>query len=310
MGVLVEARHLRYALALAEQQHFGRAARVLGMAQPPLSRQIALLEKEVGARLFDRTARGVFPTAAGEAFLARARRALAELGAAAVDAGRADRGETGRLRLGFVASALLEPLPGVLGPFGRRHADVRLELRETASAQGVAELVAGELDVVFGLGRPRGRGVGDLVSVVVGRDALVAVVGAGHPWAGVASVGLEQLRRQRLIVSPGSEEPAVGAWLRGLLGEEALAGAVQARDVHTIIGMAACGIGVGLGPERMRVAERAGVWFCAVEPVVELPELVLSFRAGDDSPVLAAFLAVVRERCPGVAARLAEVGAR
>src|SRR5205823_323570 len=95
----MEARHLRYALALAEHQHFGRAAASLGIAQPPLSTQIAALEREVGERLFDRTSHGVFPTAAGNAFLARASSALAEMHLAGVDAGRAARGETGRLRL-------------------------------------------------------------------------------------------------------------------------------------------------------------------------------------------------------------------
>ncbi|MGH3098491.1 MAG: LysR family transcriptional regulator, partial [Streptosporangiales bacterium] len=79
----MEARHLRYAIALAEQQHFGRAAKAIGIAQPPLSKQIAALESELGTRLFDRTPRGAFPTAAGEAFLARARRSLAEMAAAA-----------------------------------------------------------------------------------------------------------------------------------------------------------------------------------------------------------------------------------
>lgn len=91
----MEARHLRYAVALAEHAHFGRAATALGIAQPPLSKQIAALEREVGARLFDRTRRGVFPTAAGTAFLVRARAALAEIGAASVDAARAARGESG-----------------------------------------------------------------------------------------------------------------------------------------------------------------------------------------------------------------------
>lgn len=139
----MEARHLRYAVALAEHAHFGRAATALGIAQPPLSKQIAALEREVGARLFDRTRRGVFPTAAGAAFLVRARAALAEIGAASVDAARAARGESGRLRLGFIASALLDPLPGVLRRFSRERPGVRLELHEMASSRSSAALAGG-----------------------------------------------------------------------------------------------------------------------------------------------------------------------
>ncbi|MFD7657482.1 LysR family transcriptional regulator [Actinosynnema sp. NPDC059797] len=298
----MEARHLRYALALAEHRHFGRAAAAVGIAQPPLSKQIAALEREVGTRLFDRTPGGVFPTAAGEAFLVRARRALTEMVAAATDADRAARGETGQLRLGFIGSALLDPLPEVLSRFTRDRPGVRLRLREMATTRSTAALVAGELDVAIGLGVPRGLGTEGLVSVVIGRDHLVAVVDSTHPYAGQASVGVEQLRHQHLVVAPADDEPVTLGVLRTVFGEgsAALADATEARDVHTIIGLAASGVGVGLGPSRMRIAARPGTWFCDVLPHVPLPELTLSFRVADRSPVLAAFLGTVRDRCPDV----------
>jgi DNA-binding transcriptional LysR family regulator len=302
----MEARHLRYAVALAEHGHFGRAAGELGIAQPPLSKQIADLEREVGARLFERTRQGVYPTAAGEAFLARARRALEEIAAAGVDAGRAARGETGRLRLGFVASALLDPLPGVLNRFGRERPDVRLELHEMATSRSGPALIAGELDVAITLGPPRGAGAEHLVSVPIGRDHVIAVMSTAHPYAGQASVSVDQLRRQPLIVSAGEDEPAVVAGLRALLGADssALGGATVARDVHTIIGLAASGVGVGLGPSRMRAVPRPEVRFCEVTPGTPLPDLVLSFAARDHSPVLHAFLDTVRGNCPEVGAAL------
>ncbi|MFD7922059.1 LysR family transcriptional regulator [Streptomyces sp. NPDC059740] len=303
----MEARHLRYAVALAEHEHFGRAAGALGIAQPPLSKQIADLEREVGTRLFDRTRQGVFPTAAGEAFLARARRALAEITAATVDAGRAARGQTGRLRLGFIASALLDPLPAVLARYGRERPDVRLELHEMATSRSTAALVSGELDATITLGPPRGAGAEHLVSVPIGHDHLIAVVSAVHPYAGRPAVSVDQLRRQPLIVASGEDEPAIAAGLRTLFGRDsaALDGAAIARDVHTIIGLAACGVGVGLGPSRMLAAPRPGTRFCEVTPRTPLPDLVLSFTAREDrSPVLDAFLETVRKNCPDVGAAL------
>ncbi|HLU56502.1 MAG TPA: LysR family transcriptional regulator [Pseudonocardia sp.] len=308
----MEARHLRYALALAEHQHFGRAAASLGIAQPPLSAQIAALEREVGERLFDRTSRGVFPTAAGAAFLARARRALDEMGGAVVDAGRAARGETGRLRLGFIGSALVAPLPGVLGRFQRARPDVRLDLREMSSPAGAAALIAGDLDVAVGRGAPRGAGAEGLVTVPIGADDLIAVVARTHPFAGRDVVHLDQLAGENLIVATADQEPAVVAALRAAFGPgpSPLDCPTAARDVHTIIGLAACRVGVGLGPTRMRLLHRDDVWFCDVQPRVRLPDLHLSFRAADLSPVLAAFLDVVRANCHEVGSRLDEVLAR
>ncbi|GAA4938006.1 LysR family transcriptional regulator [Streptomonospora halophila] len=298
----MEARHLRYAVALADHGSFRRAAAAVGIAQPPLSKQIAALEREVGARLFDRTARGVVPTAAGDAFLTRARRSLAEASAAAIDAARADRGETGRLSLGFVASALLDPLPVVLSRFGAQRPDVRLVLHEMSTSRSTSALVAGELDVAVGLGPPRGTGAESLVSVTIGRDRLVAVVARTHPYAGQRTITSEQLRSQQLIVAPGEDEPAVAVGLRRLLGPESwtLEAATVARDVHTIAGLAACGVGVGLGPSRMRLNARPDVWLCDVAPRTQLPDLTLSFRAGDRSRVLDSFLNTVRDNCPDV----------
>lgn len=298
----MEARHLRYALALADHEHFGRAAASLGIAQPPLSTQIAALEREVGERLFDRTSRGVFPTAPGHAFLARARAALVEMDLAAIDAGRAARGETGRLRIGFIGSALLDPLPGVIGQFRKTHPDVRLSMQEMESNPASAAVVSGDLDVAVGRGGPRGSGAENLVTVPIGADHLVAVLSVAHPFAGRPSIKLDQLSNEPLVVSPD----AADSYLRPLFGGErtALEGATMARDVHTIAGLAACRAGVGLGPSRMRLVARKDISFCDVRPRFMLPDLQMSFRVADDSPVIAAFLSVVRRNCVEVGSRL------
>jgi DNA-binding transcriptional LysR family regulator len=145
-----------------------------------------------------------------------------------------------------------------------------------------------------------------LVSVPIGQDHLVAVVSSTHPYAGQSSVDVDRLQRQPLIVAPGEDEPAVVTELRTLLGKDspALSGATVARDIHTIIGLAACGVGVGLGPSRMLTAPRRGTWFCEVTPRTPLPDLVLSFSARDRSPALNAFLDVIRKNCPEVGAAL------
>ncbi|MEV5880094.1 LysR family transcriptional regulator [Streptomyces sp. NPDC052101] len=296
----MDVRHLRYALALAEHQHFGRAAAAVGIAQPPLSKQIAALERDIGTRLFDRTAHGVFPTAAGEAFLARARRVLDELSGAADDARRAARGETGRLRLGFIGSALVELLPEVLRRFSAERPGVQLHLDEMSTAHGVRALVRGELDVVVSRGAPRGAGVEALVSAPVGRDHLVALVAATDPFAGRPHLDAEQLAGRPLVLAPQDEEPASLARLRSVLTAPGglPAPVTYARDIHTIMGLAACGVGVGLGPSCVRPLARPDIRICDIRPHVELPDLVLSCHARDRSPVLRAFLETVREVRP------------
>src|SRR3954467_2399512 len=132
----MELRHLRYFVAVAEELHFGRAAERLNIAQPPLSRQIRDLERELGTPLFERGPRGAELTPAGRAFLPEARLTLAQAERAQRTAQRAAQGETGRLRVGFVEAATHSGiLPDVLS-FSRMHLPaIGLSLLEMDSPQ-------------------------------------------------------------------------------------------------------------------------------------------------------------------------------
>src|ERR1700733_5372499 len=113
----IELRHLRYFVAVAEELHFGRAAQRLHLAQPPLSQQIRKLEDILGHALFTRTSRAVRLTAAGETLLERARRTLQNVQEDLDEARSVGRGEVGSLRVGFIGSAMLTPLPAMLGHY-------------------------------------------------------------------------------------------------------------------------------------------------------------------------------------------------
>ena len=144
----VELRHLRYFVAVAEELHFGRAARRLRIAQPPLSQQIARLESLVGHPLFERRPR-VALTEPGRVLLAVARRTLAQV-AQGIDATRrAGRGESGVLTVGFAASAMLTAMPHVFHSFRARSPAVELRLREMSTSAQLDALRAGFLDVGF-----------------------------------------------------------------------------------------------------------------------------------------------------------------
>jgi DNA-binding transcriptional LysR family regulator len=159
----MELRHLRYFIAVAEELHFGRAAQVLGISQPPLSQQIQALEQEVGARLFERTNRRVELSEAGRLFLEEARLALAQVDKAADVARRAQLGELGELKIGFTSSAPFNStIPQAIFSFRQRFPAVHLNLREMSSTQVADALVDGKIEV--GIMRP--LGLPDCLSVV------------------------------------------------------------------------------------------------------------------------------------------------
>src|SRR5246127_1828043 len=126
----MELRHLRYFVAVGEEQHFGHASSRLRVAEPALSRQIHDLEEEVGFKLFDRLPRGVKLSAAGRLFLEDARRILQEVTEAAARAGRVARGQSGTLRIGFTEnSSWRGVVPDSFRRFREKHADAELQLQ-------------------------------------------------------------------------------------------------------------------------------------------------------------------------------------
>src|SRR5580704_6231220 len=146
----MELRHLRYFMAVGEEQHYGRAARRLGVAQPALSRQIQDLEKEIGFKLFDRMPRGVKLSAAGELFLEDARRILQDVGEATARAARVARGQSGTLRVGFAENVSWHGVaPDSFRRFREQQPDVDLQLQPAASLEQLEAIRSGRLDAGF-----------------------------------------------------------------------------------------------------------------------------------------------------------------
>ena len=144
----MELRHLRYFLCVAEEMHFGRAAKRLGISQPPLSQQIRALEDELGAQLFERTSRRVALTEAGRMFLPEARQALAQVEHAMQVARQGQLGELGRLGVGFTASAPFVPrVAQALYDYRQLHPQVELTLQELTRDEQIAGIECGEIDI-------------------------------------------------------------------------------------------------------------------------------------------------------------------
>jgi DNA-binding transcriptional LysR family regulator len=197
----MELRHIRYFLAVAEELNFTRAARKVGIGQPPLSNQIRDLENEIGAPLFRRLPGGAELTEAGRAFLPEAKTMLAQADHAKRAAIRAARGELGRLRIGFTGSAVFNPIvPAAINGFRRRYGDVELVLEEAYTTRLVERLHAEELDAVFI--RPGGTDPENVRSHFLDEEPMMIVLPSGHPHADAKMLPLDALADEPFVLFP------------------------------------------------------------------------------------------------------------
>jgi DNA-binding transcriptional LysR family regulator len=200
--VPIELRLLRYVVAVADEGGFQRAAERLHMAQPPLSRQIGDLERELGVRLFSR--RPTRLTEPGRVFVESARRLLADADGMVEATRRAARGETGLVRLGYVPSAAHDSLPRLLAAMARERPGIRVEAREAWTAELDHALREERVDVVLARGLP---GRAEYERETLRGEPLAVVVGAGHPLAGRPGVRLADLRGQTFCFFPRTVAP-------------------------------------------------------------------------------------------------------
>ncbi|WP_022928284.1 LysR substrate-binding domain-containing protein [Patulibacter americanus] len=293
----MELRHLESFVAVAEELHFSRAAERLQMAQSPLSQRIRALETDLGLRLFERTNRRVSLTAEGAAVLVQARRALAAAGDVRETARRTRGGETGTLRLGFVASAAFVQLPGLLRALHAAAPDVRVELSRLGSTAQADALAADRIDV--GLTRTVPTADPPLGSLALTSDPLLAAVPSTHPLAAASSVGLDSLAAEAWVLARGSNGPS--DLDRRILQACARAGftptvAHEAPDLPSVLGLVAGGLGVSLVPSGIARLHVPGVAALALDGPdrVALPSALVWNAAHAERPVVRRFVAIAR----------------
>ncbi|MEO3781916.1 LysR family transcriptional regulator [Actinocorallia sp. B10E7] len=202
----MELRHVVSFLALADELHFGRAAARLHLAQPSLSQHLQRLERSLGVELVTRTSHEVRLTAAGVAFREQAEEIMRSVQRAGEAARAAAEGRTGRIRVGYNLPAAQRVLPGTLARFADRRPGVEVDMVELRTGPQLAALGEGRLDVAMVYGRPASR---ELRSRLLLRVPLVAVVGAGHRWAGRDEVPFKALGEEACILFHRSQSSAM-----------------------------------------------------------------------------------------------------
>jgi DNA-binding transcriptional LysR family regulator len=299
----MELRHLRYFVVVGEEQHYGRAASRLRVAQPALSRQIQDLEEEVGFKLFERLPRGVKLSAAGKLFLQDARRILQEVNEAAARAGRVARGLSGTLRVGFTENASWRGVvPDSFRRFREQQPDAELQLQPAASLEQLEAIRSGRLDGGFVNFMPKFDP--ELDQLLVATHHIELAAPKRHALTKLKRLRLRDLTDVPFVWFPRWASPA---FYDRLMHECYRGGLRSPRIVQeglneaTILSLVSTGLGVGwvLGTARWRSPDTV-----VILPVVDLNmplQLALAWRRDNTSPLLAHFVGEV-QRLPDVRA--------
>ena len=289
----MELRHLRYFVAVAEELHFGRAAKRLYIAQPPLSQQIQQLEEELGVSLFKRTNRRVELTDAGRAFLDEAYKILAHIEQAKLLAQRTARGEIGKLALGFVSSAAFELLPRLLSTYREQHSQIHVSLHEMEKDEQIAALFARQIQV--GLLRPPVDS-SELCSEIILREPLLLALPAQHPLVSKAQISIQDLVNETFVLQPRHWTLGLYDRVMNLCHSANFSPNVkqEAADTYLIIGLVAANMGISLVPASVQSLRSQEVVYRPLEGDTTQIEMAMVWRRDDHSPAVEAFLELAR----------------
>lgn len=267
----MELRHLRYFSVLAEELHFGRAARRLSISQPPLSVAIRQLEESVGARLFERNSKEVRLTHAGEALRISARRLLLQAEEAALEARDVAAGSAGRLRIGFVGAMLYRGLPQALRAFQVRHPAVRITLAELNSGVQIAELLHDRLDLGF---VHTSRMPPELQHRLLLSEPFVCCLPSGHALARKRVLAPADLRNQPFVLFSREASPDYHERILSICADAGFLPEVRHEVRHwlAVVSLVSQGMGVALVPQAMRHSALRGAVFRPLDRAVAQSE--------------------------------------
>lgn len=270
-------KQLTYFVAVAEELHFGRAAERLGMAQPPLSRQIKQIEEELGALLFNRGRNAITVTQAGERLYERGINILRQIEDTKLEVRRIGQGAEGRLRIGFVGSSTFGMLPNIIKSFRANYSDVNLSLVPMNNAQLHRALVSREIDVAFA--RPALKD-SEFVTRKLGEEPLVVAVPDMVDTGTRSTVNLHDLATQTFVLYPEYPRPSFADFVLDSCAEQGIeiVNRVFTMDLQTALSLVAIGEGLCIVPASVASGTRNGIRFCRIEQPLAQTELSVNYR--------------------------------
>ncbi|MGY2177343.1 MULTISPECIES: LysR family transcriptional regulator [Pseudomonas] len=245
-------RHLWLFLAVAEEQNFGRAAKRLGMSQPPLSEQIQVLEQALKVQLFERSRRGAKLTPVGAAILPAVRKFAEQLERLELAVEEAVAGQSGMLTIGAISTAMFDVLPGLIDRLKQQYPHLTVSVREIDSVEALPALEAGDIDLAFA------RLDGDLgpaiQSLPVREDRLMVALPSDHPLAARSRISLSSLASEPLVMFSRKVSPVYFDNLIATCRASGFSPRVlhEVRSVASQIAFVSCGQGIALVPASLK----------------------------------------------------------
>ena len=290
----MDLKNLRYFCAVVREGHFGRAAASLGMAQPPLSRQIQKLERDLGVSLLHRTQKKFEVTQAGLLLYERARRLLDGADQAQDDVRRVGNGEMGRLTIGFVPSNAFTILPPIVARFRTAYPAVELELRQMRNPAIVTALENGTLDIGL-LRTPLSSRALQLMPLI--REPFFALVPADHRLAARRATQLRQFAGEPFVMYSREGSPLIHSRVMEMCLRAGISPRIvqYADQIHTVAGFVAAGIGVAVAPSTVHNFNMPGLRTLQIADKPAPLQMVMAWRTGSSVGLIRNFTRIARE---------------
>jgi DNA-binding transcriptional LysR family regulator len=277
----MDIRQLKYFVAVADARNFTRASEQLHIAQPPLSRQIQLLEEELGVQLILRNSRPLRLTEAGRVFYEQALQIINRVDQLKTATRQIGLNQQRTLSIGFVASTLYGGLPMLVRKLRHHYPDVDIQLVELTSMQQFVALKSGRIDVGFGRIRSNDATV---ARTVLREERLVLAIPPGSPLAAdIGRISLKAISGQKLIVYPKEPRPSFADHILSLLNDQAIRPSEvhEVREIQTALGLVAAESGLCLIPASARL--RNDLRYRLIDDPRATSPIILSHRLNDNA---------------------------
>lgn len=286
-------RHLWLFLAVAEEQNFSRAAKRLGMSQPPLTEQIQILEHALKTKLFERSRQGARLTPAGAAILPAVRKFAEQLGQLELAVHEAVSGQAGVLTIGAITQAMIDVLPPLIDRFKAEHPQITVAVREIDSAEAITALESGDIDLAFA--RLEGNLGKNIRSLPLTEDRLAVAIPRDHPLAARTRLTLANLVDEPMVMSSRQVSPNYFDYLIGVCKAHGLSPRVlhEVRSVTSQIAFVSCGQGVALVPASMKKLAPDNVILKPLTPRLSVVTAAVVWNGARANPLVEALLALL-----------------